>query len=133
VIINDTVGFIRDLPDALVSAFRATLEEIADSDLLVHVADGSNPRVLQQVDSVTQIIQDLKFNHIPQLIVINKSDLIDADTIGNIRRQISMENDAPSVAVSALDRETIKPMITAIGELISMPTDTRMALGTHSA
>jgi GTPase len=133
VIINDTVGFIRDLPDALVSAFRATLEEIADSDLLVHVADASNPRVLQQVDSVTKIVQDLKLNDIPQLIVINKSDLVDEETIANIRRQISTDNDAPSVAVSALDRETLKPMITAIGELISMPADTRMALGTHSS
>ena len=133
VIINDTVGFIRDLPDALVSAFRATLEEIADSDLLVHVADASNPRVLQQVDSVTKIVQDLKFNDIPQLIVLNKADLVDAETMANVTRQISMENDAPSVAVSALDRETLKPMISAIGELISMPSDTRMALGTHSS
>src|SRR5207245_4965664 len=62
VIINDTVGFIRDLPDALVSAFRATLEEIADSNLLVHVVDASNPRVLQQIASVNKIFSSLNFN-----------------------------------------------------------------------
>ena len=54
VIINDTVGFIRDLPEALVSAFRATLEEIADSDLLVHVVDASHPQVRNQIASVEQ-------------------------------------------------------------------------------
>src|SRR5205085_313455 len=78
VIINDTVGFIRDLPQALVSAFRATLEEISDSDLLVHVVDASNPRVLQQIASVSKIIGDLHFNQIPQLIVLNKIDLVDS-------------------------------------------------------
>src|SRR5205085_5758528 len=72
VIINDTVGFIRDLPEALVSAFRATLEEIADSDLLIHVVDASNPRALQQIASVNKILGDLHYNKIPQLVVLNK-------------------------------------------------------------
>ena len=78
VIINDTVGFIRDLPEALVSAFRATLEEIADSDLLVHVVDASNPRVAaadrvgRARSSATRIT-----DKIPQLIVLNKTDLLD--------------------------------------------------------
>ena len=89
VIINDTVGFIRDLPDALVSAFRATLEEIADSNLLVHVVDASNPRVLQQIASVGKILGLLHFNEIPQLIVLNKADLLDGDVIEQLARQIS--------------------------------------------
>src|SRR6267154_2266117 len=83
VIINDTVGFIRDLPQALVSAFRATLEEISDSDLLVHVVDASNPRVLQQIASVGKIISDLHYGDIPQLIVLNKTDLIKKETVEN--------------------------------------------------
>src|SRR6266700_1322343 len=73
VIINDTVGFIRDLPDALVSAFRATLEEISDSDLIVHVVDASNPRVMQQIASINKIIDDLQFGEISQLVVLNKT------------------------------------------------------------
>ena len=79
VIINDTVGFIRDLPEALVSAFRATLEEIADSDLLIHVVDAANPRVMQQIASVNKILHDLEYERIPQIVVLNKSDLLDED------------------------------------------------------
>ena len=77
IIINDTVGFIRDLPETLVAAFRATLEEISDSDLLVHVVDASNAQVAQQIESVDKILLDLELNNIPRLVVLNKSDLID--------------------------------------------------------
>jgi GTP-binding protein HflX len=133
VIINDTVGFIRDLPEALVSAFRATLEEISDSDLLVHVADASNPRVLQQINSVAKIIHELGFSEIPQLIVLNKSDLVSDETIAVLSRQVGIENDTPSVAVSAVTRETLRPMVAVVGELITMPAGAHMALGTQSS
>lgn len=118
VIINDTVGFIRDLPDALVSAFRATLEEIADSNLLVHVVDASNPRVLQQIASVNKILSDLEFNEIPQLIVLNKADLLTRDVIEQLTRQISLDSGLTSVAISAIARETLRPMVEAVGEII---------------
>lgn len=118
VIINDTVGFIRDLPDALVSAFRATLEEIADSNLLVHVVDASNSRVLQQIASVNKILGDLEFNEIPQLIVLNRSDLLTADVIEQLERQISLDSGLTSVAISAIARETLRPMVEAVGEII---------------
>lgn len=118
VIINDTVGFIRDLPDALVSAFRATLEEIADSDLLVHVADASNPRVLHQIESVRKIIGELEFNKIPELIVLNKSDLIDDSRIGEIERQIVLDSGLQCVSVSAIRRRSLRPMVETIAELI---------------
>ena len=118
VIINDTVGFIRDLPDALVSAFRATLEEIADSDLLVHVADASNPRVLHQIESVRKIIGELEFNKIPELIVLNKSDLIDDCRIGEIERQIVLDSGLQCVSVSAIRRRSLRPMVETIAELI---------------
>ena len=62
VIINDTVGFIRDLPPDLLAAFRATLEEISDSDLLIHLVDASNPRWQQQLESVERILSELKFD-----------------------------------------------------------------------
>ena len=118
VIINDTVGFIRDLPDALVSAFRATLEEIADSNLLVHVVDASNPRVLQQIASVNKILSDLEFNEIPQLIVLNKADLLTRDVIEQLTRQISLDSGLTSVAISAIARETLRPMVEAVGGII---------------
>ena len=118
VIINDTVGFIRDLPDALVSAFRATLEEIADSNLLVHVVDASNPRVLQQIASVNKILSDLEFNEIPQLIVLNKADLLTRDVIEQLTRQISLDSGLTSVAISAIARATLRPMVEAVGEII---------------
>jgi GTP-binding protein HflX len=118
VIINDTVGFIRDLPDALVSAFRATLEEIADSDLLIHVVDASHPQVLQQIASVTKIITDLDFGKIPQLIVLNKTDLLGKPEIENLTRQIAIDSGARTVSISAIKRETLRPMVEMIGEML---------------
>jgi GTP-binding protein HflX len=118
VIINDTVGFIRDLPATLVSAFRATLEEIADSDLLVHVVDASNPRVTQQIASVQKIVADLEYGKIPQLIVLNKTDLLTDDQIDGLRRQIAFDNGAASVAISAIRRETLRPMVEMVNEMI---------------
>src|SRR4030095_5671337 len=98
VIINDTVGFIRDLPEALVAAFRATLEEIADSDLLVHVVDASDPRGLQPIESVNKILAELHFNEIPQLIVLNKTDLLKRDIVDNLTRQITLDSGTHRVA-----------------------------------
>jgi len=118
VIINDTVGFIRDLPEALVSAFRATLEEIADSDLLVHVVDASNPRVLQQIASVEKIIGDLHYGEIPQLIVLNKTDLIGKEAVESLTRQIKLDSGGVSVSISAIRRETLRPMVEAIADLM---------------
>lgn len=114
VIINDTVGFIRDLPEALVAAFRATLEEISDSDLLVHVVDASNPRAMHQIESVDKILADLSFNCIPQIIVLNKTDLIAPAEVETLRRQIGLDKDAPCVAISANARETLKPFVEQI-------------------
>jgi GTP-binding protein HflX len=118
VIINDTVGFIRDLPEALVSAFRATLEEIADSDLLVHVVDAANPRVLQQIASVNKILNDLHYNQIPQIVVLNKADLLSAGDIEVLQRQISLDTALPSVAISAIRRESLRPMVDEIAKVV---------------
>lgn len=122
VIINDTVGFIRDLPDTLLTAFRATLEEIADSDLLIHVVDASNPRVLQQIASVDKITSDLHFGDIPQLIVLNKTDLLAASEIETLMRQITLDSGAQCVAISAIKRESLRPMVELVGEAIGQET-----------
>ncbi len=77
VVINDTVGFIRDLPKDLLAAFRATLEEIRDSDLLVHMVDGAHAGHERQIASVEAILKDLGDDAIPRLLVFNKADLLD--------------------------------------------------------
>ncbi len=114
VIINDTVGFIRDLPETLVAAFRATLEEISDSDLLVHVVDASNPNVLAQIESVNKILLDLKLNNIPNVIVLNKADLINAEEVEALKRQISLDKDIECVAISAIRPKTLEPLLEKI-------------------
>jgi len=118
VIINDTVGFIRDLPDALVSAFRATLEEISDSDLLVHVVDASNPRVIQQIESVAKILTDLKLNSIPQIVVLNKADLVPDVEMRALTRQICLDKPLDCVSISAIKRETLRPLVELIAARI---------------
>lgn len=74
VVISDTVGFIRNLPRELVDAFRATLEELAAADFLVHVADASHPDLLQQIASVERILEDLELPAVPRVLVLNKWD-----------------------------------------------------------
>src|SRR5215218_5595383 len=87
VILNDTVGFIRDLPPDLIAAFRATLEEISDSDLLIHLIDAANPRWQQQIESVDRILADLDFARIPRLVAFNKADLLDPEILDAMMRQ----------------------------------------------
>lgn len=128
VIINDTVGFIRDLPEPLVAAFRATLEEISDSDLLVHVVDASNPRATQQVNSVEKILGELELSSIPQIIVLNKSDLLSGDEIGDLQKQLSLDNHADSVAISAIRKESLRPLTERIGaRVVSETVQTQLA------
>ncbi len=119
VIINDTVGFIRDLPDSLVSAFRATLEEISDSDLLIHVVDVSNPRAGNQIGSVNKILGELGLNRIRQLVALNKSDLAGRDQIELARREIRLDIGAECVPISAIRRETLLPLAESIGLVLA--------------
>lgn len=116
VIINDTVGFIRDLPEPLVAAFRATLEEIASSDLLVHVVDAANARAVQQIHSVDKILKDLGLGDIPQVIALNKADAAEAETIEILRRQISLDSGIESVAISALNRRSLEGLFEKLAE-----------------
>ena len=115
VIINDTVGFIRDLPDTLVAAFRATLEEISDSDLLIHVVDAANPRAAQQIESVTKILTDLEINRIPQVIALNKADAADAEALASLERQIALDTGVACVSISAVNRRSLDPLLDLIG------------------
>lgn len=79
-VLADTVGFIRNLPKELIEAFRATLEELESSSLLLHVADASHPEFDRQMESVENILADLDLSGIPRLLILNKWDAADADT-----------------------------------------------------
>jgi GTPase len=109
VVINDTVGFIRDLPKDLLAAFRATLEEIADSDLLVHLVDMSHPRHEAQIKAVLSILQDLGDSDIPRLLVFNKADLCDPE-----QRSEILSAHPESIAVAAARREGVEDLLKAI-------------------
>ncbi len=114
VIITDTVGFIRSLPKSLMGAFKATLEELQDADLLLHVVDASNPRFEDQINQVRTILTELELGDKPELLVFNKSDLLDEmkkkDTVAFLRvRQSSRKQN--SVTVSARDRKSLKPLL----------------------
>lgn len=119
VIINDTVGFIRDLPPGLVTAFRATLEEISDSNLLIHLVDISNPRWQQQIDSVDRMLAELSLDQIPRLVVFNKADLVDAELVAGIVRQVTRASGRGCLAISAVQPQTLRPLLEQAGNLLA--------------
>ncbi|MBC8030044.1 MAG: GTPase HflX [Pyrinomonadaceae bacterium] len=119
VIINDTVGFIRDLPPGLLSAFRATLEEIGDSRLLIHLVDVANPRWPQQVESVKRILEELNVAQISSILALNKADLVDSETLSATVRQLSQNGDTTVVAIAATDKRTLQPLLEKVGELLA--------------
>lgn len=92
IVLSDTVGFIRDLPHALVAAFQATLEETAQADLLLHVVDSASPDRDQQIEAVGTVLKEIGALDVPQILVWNKLDLtaaspgIERDDCGNISR-----------------------------------------------
>jgi len=112
VIITDTVGFIRDLPKELMVSFRATLEELESADLLLHVIDAANPQCEKQIDSVEQILSDLKLDAIPVLNVFNKMDCIDDD------RREALFREHGGLFISALNRATLTPLLHSIEDQI---------------
>ena len=108
VVITDTVGFIRDLPEELTRAFRATLEEMEDADLLVHVVDASDPDRDQQIRAVEGILGDLGLSEKPRILVWNKADRIEVADAEHLARH------GGGFVVSALDRATFGPLLLAI-------------------
>jgi len=112
VIITDTVGFIRDLPKDLMTAFRATLEELEDADLLLHLVDAANPRFEQHIESVENILRELHLSEKPRLLVFNKIDRLDKEDVQNLELRYN------AVAISALDSSTFRPLLKTIVEHI---------------
>ncbi|MBW2055862.1 MAG: GTPase HflX [Deltaproteobacteria bacterium] len=115
VIVTDTVGFIRDLPPDLIGAFRATLDELRDADLLIHLVDISNPRFEEHIRSVQKILADLDLMHLPRLLVLNKEDLVGEDLVRNVCHRFG------GIPISAVRRSTLPRLLTAIEERLWRP------------
>ncbi len=112
VIITDTVGFIRDLPKDLFAAFAATLDELQDCDLLVHVADISNPRLEQQIEAVEAILTRLHLENRPKLLVLNKIDKVDSETAKNLSNRLN------AIPISALQPDTLKHLLSVMEDKV---------------
>ena len=117
--LSDTVGFIRDLPHGLIDAFEATLQEAADSSLLLHVVDAANPDVLEQIAQVQDVLAEIGAQHVPQVLVFNKIDALEKD-----RWPLQMSDmydldgvETPRVFVSAHDGTGLPALRQLLGEL----------------
>ncbi len=116
-IITDTVGFIKFLPDKLREAFMATLEELYNSDVLVHVADASHEEVEMQIEAVEEILKEMKINHIPKILVLNKMDLIDEE------RKTKLKNLYPeAIFVSATTKKNLDKLVEKISKILPAKT-----------
>ncbi|MBM4284153.1 MAG: GTPase HflX [Deltaproteobacteria bacterium] len=122
VIITDTVGFIRNLPKNLLEAFKATLEELEDADLLIHVIDLSNPRFEEQMAAVDHILASLGLTDKPVLKVFNKLDRVDP-RLAALQARLHQ-----GVAISALDPATLPPLLTRLEDQVSQVAQT---IGLH--
>ncbi len=114
--IADTVGFVRHLPHHLVEAFRSTLEEVTDADLVVHVVDGSDPHPEDQLSAVREVLGSIGAGDLPELVVINKADIADPLQIATLRRR---EPDA--LVVSAHSGEGIEELLQRLDARLPRP------------
>jgi GTP-binding protein HflX len=112
----DTVGFVRHLPHQLVEAFRSTLEEVAEADLILHVVDGSDAEPWSQLQAVREVIADLGALDVAELVVINKADAADADSLARLRR-----DEPGAVVISARTGEGIEELQIRLNELVPRP------------
>jgi GTP-binding protein HflX len=110
ILITDTVGFIQKLPTTLVAAFRATLEEIGEADLLLHVVDVTHPHVLEQAEAVHKTLEDIEANGIPTIPVLNKIDRLENPH----KAQDALESFPGAVAISALRGDGIDDLLAMV-------------------
>ncbi|BBC93216.1 GTPase HflX [Streptomyces griseofuscus] len=112
----DTVGFVRHLPHHLVEAFRSTMEEVGDSDLILHVVDGSHPVPEEQLAAVREVIRDVGATGVPEIVVINKADAADPLVLQRLLRV-----EKRSIAVSARTGQGIAELLALIDEELPRP------------
>ena len=120
-LLSDTVGFIRSLPTTLVQAFRATLEEVTEATLILHVVDVSSPHAFPQTGHVLKVLAEIGAAAIPQLLVLNKVDRLPEADVEAARRRLlgdSETADTRAVAVSALKGYGIDGLLAAIDEVL---------------
>jgi GTP-binding protein HflX len=115
VLLSDTVGFIRNLPHHLVASFKATLEEVRQADLLLHVADGSNPAVADQISAAYRVLEDIGLHQKDILLVINKIDAI-AD---RARAEALLARWPSAVGISARTGEGMRALAASVAEVLS--------------
>jgi len=114
--LSDTVGFVRHLPHQLVEAFRSTLEEVADSDLIVHVVDGSHPDPESQLLAVRKVLAEIGADQVPEMVVINKVDATDPMTLARLSHA-----EPGAVAVSARTGQGIAELRASIEHALPHP------------
>jgi GTP-binding protein HflX len=127
VIISDTVGFIRDLPKDLRGAFRATLDELKDADLLIHLVDLSTPGLEEHILAVETILNELELNTIPKLLVFNKEDKVDSSFIGQSCRRYN------AISISALRGKKLDSLVSRIEGMLWKDTGPINELGIDRA
>jgi GTP-binding protein HflX len=114
--LTDTVGFVRQLPTQLVEAFRSTLEEVAEADLLLHVVDGSHPDPEGQIAAVREVLSDVQARHVPELVVVNKADAADPEVLARLRTR-----EPSAVVVSARTGAGLVQLQQRVSELLPRP------------
>jgi GTPase len=133
VLASDTVGFIRNLPTTLVKAFRATLEEVTEAALILHVVDGSAPSAAEHVAHVTGVLAEIGAAAIPQILVINKVDRLaeadgDLETLQRRLKSGAGHQDQHAVAISALSGDGIDRLLELIDKVLPMDPVVRTQL-----
>lgn len=113
VMLSDTIGFIHDLPPSLIKSFKSTLEEAIHADVILHVVDYSDPKMIEKIAIVDEILADLEVSEKPQILVFNKFDLASPFSQKEILKQYQ---DRHPVFVSALDKEGLDQLKTAISD-----------------
>ncbi len=114
----DTVGFVRHLPHQLVEAFRSTLEEVADADLILHVVDGSDEFPEGQIAAVREVLAEIGASRVPELVVVNKADVADPLVVGRIRTR-----EPHTVVVSAWTGDGLEDLLVAIEADLPVPQE----------
>jgi GTPase len=114
-LLTDTVGFVQRLPTTLVAAFRATLEEVAEADMLLHVVDASHPQVHTQVAAVEQVIEEIGAGGLPMVVALNKIDLLPADMPLQLQ---GIAGKLPSVQISAAQGTGIEELLRCISDTL---------------
>jgi GTP-binding protein HflX len=115
IVLTDTVGFIRDLPRELFSAFKATFEEAAGADLLLHVVDASDPDHDDHIHTTEELLRELELLAVPRLVVFNKCDLLEGDQAQHLARRRA------GIAVTATQRDTLRALTERIQALLPSP------------